>query len=169
MSPGDQGSTLNPTAPLDSPTALGTVPCVSAASMETQMEYLYMQQPIDGIWHNETITGVPVILTAIGSDNTVYDLGTVTTNGYYGTFSMAWTPPKADTYTITATFAGDDSYGSSTAATAVSVSPAPSATPTPTPPAAQPATDYTPYIIGMGIAIIIAVAIVGLLLYRKRA
>ena len=39
--------------------SLGT-PCVSAASMATQMEYLYMQHPIDGLYHNETITGVPV-------------------------------------------------------------------------------------------------------------
>lgn len=88
MSPGDQGSTTNPTAPLDSPTKPGTVPCVNAASMETQMEYLYMQHPIDGFYHNETITGVPVILMAIASDGTVTDLGTITTNGYYGTYSF---------------------------------------------------------------------------------
>jgi outer membrane protein assembly factor BamB len=84
-SPGDQSSFINPTAPLDSPTKPGTVPYVSAASMGTQMEYLYEQQPIDGIWHNETLTGVPVTLTAIGSDGSVIDLGKVTTNEYYGT------------------------------------------------------------------------------------
>jgi outer membrane protein assembly factor BamB len=156
QSPGDQGSVQNPTQRLD---AQQTVPCVSAASMETQMEYLYEQYPIDGIWHNETITGVPVILTAIGSDNTVIDLGTTTTNGYYGTFSFAWTPPKADTYTITATFAGDGSYGSSTAATAVLVSPAPSATPTPTatPPATQP--DNTGLLYAIMAAVIVAIII----------
>jgi len=101
-------------------------PCVSADSMQTQMEYLHLQLPMDGIWHNETITGVPVYLTAIDSDNNVYDLGTVTTNGYYGIFSYAWTPPKEDVYTIMASFMGDDSYGSSSAATAVNVGPAPS-------------------------------------------
>jgi len=126
MSPGDQGSFDNPTARLDSPTAPGTVPCVSAASMSTLMEYLYMQRPIDGVRHNVMITGVPVILTAIDSDGTVYDLGTVTTNGYYGTFSYAWTPPDEGTYEIIASFNGDDSYGSSAAATAVAVGPAPS-------------------------------------------
>jgi hypothetical protein len=171
MSPGDQGSILNPTMPLDSPTKPGTVPCVSPSSMETQMEYLYMQHPIDGLYHNETITGVPVILTAISSDGTVYDLGTVTTNGYYGTFSYAWAPPKEGTYTVTATFAGDYSYGSSTAATAVSVGPAPTATPTisPTTGASNVATttDLMIYIVGTGIAIIIAVAIVGILMLRK--
>jgi hypothetical protein len=107
-----------------SPGQAGT-PCVSAASMETQMEYLHIQMPIDGLWHNGTITGVPVTLTAIGSDGSVYDLGIVTTNGYYGTFRYAWTPAKEDTYEILASFAGDDSYGSSTAASAITVGPAP--------------------------------------------
>jgi hypothetical protein len=87
--------------------------------MSTQMEFLQMQMPIDGLWHNETITGVPVILTAIASDGTVTDIGTVTTNGYYGTFSQAWAPPAEGTYTILASFNGDDSYGSSSAATPI--------------------------------------------------
>ena len=111
---------------LDQSSAQPNTPCVSKDSMTTQMEYLHNALPIDGLWHNETITGVPVTLTAIGSDGTVIDLGTVTTNGYYGTFSKAWTPPNEDTYTITASFAADDSYGSSSAATAVTVGPAPS-------------------------------------------
>ena len=76
------------------------------------------QMPITGLWGNETITGVPVTLTAIGSDGSVTDIGTTTTNGYYGTFAYAWTPPKEGIYTIMASFAGDDSYGSSSAATA---------------------------------------------------
>jgi hypothetical protein len=50
-----------------SPAQPGT-PCVSKDSMSTQMEYLHMQKPIDGMWHNLTMTGVPVALTAIGSD-----------------------------------------------------------------------------------------------------
>jgi hypothetical protein len=171
MSPGEQGSFQNPTAPPDSLTKPGTVPCVSKDSMKTMMEYLYEQKPIDGIWHNETITGVPVTLTAIGLDGTVTDIGTTTTNGYYGNYGMAWTPPKADTYTIIATFAGDDSYGSSTAATSLVVVQAP-ASPTPTPtqgPTTQPDnTGLYMLVSGVGIAIIIAIAIVGILLYRKR-
>jgi hypothetical protein len=169
QSPGDQGSWFNPTAPLDSPTKPGTLPCVSAASMQTQMEYLYMQHPIDGLYHNETLTGVPVILTAIGSDGTVIDIGTTTTNGYYGTFAYAWTPPKEDTYTIMASFAGDDSYGSSSAATGLSVGPAPaSPTPTPTPPEAAP--DNTPMYFAIStILIILAIAIATVLLLRRRS
>ena len=108
-----------------------------------------------------------MFLTAIGSDNTVYDIGTITTNGYYGTFSKAWTPPKEDTYQIIATFAGDESYGSSAASTAISVGPAPSEIVIPP----QTAVTFPPtetYIIGATIAIIIAIAIVGMLILRKK-
>jgi hypothetical protein len=65
-----------------------------------------------------------------------------------------------------ATFIGDDSYGSSMATTYVSVGEAPAATVTPAP--AQAPIDYTMPILGSTIAIIIAVAIVGLLILRKR-
>jgi hypothetical protein len=158
QSPGDQGSVQNPTAPLDSPTKPNTVPCVSAASMETQMEYLYMQHPVDGLYHNETITGVPVLLTAIGSKGNVISIGTTTTNGYYGTFGMAWTPPDEDTYTIMASFAGDDSYGSSSTGTSLVVTPAPaSPTPTATPPEAAP--DNTGLIYATLAAVIVAIII----------
>jgi len=109
-----------------SPAQPGT-PCVSKESMATQMEYLHMQAPIDGIWHNETITGVPVTFTAVDSDGNWIDIGTVTTSGYYGTFGLAWTPSEEGTYEIIASFEGDDSYGSSGASTFVTVGPAPAA------------------------------------------
>jgi hypothetical protein len=128
-----------------------------------------MQHPIDGLYHNETMTGVPVMLTAIGSDGTVTDIGTTTTDAYDGTFSLAWTPPKEDTYKITARFAGDDSYGSSTAATSlVTVSAPASPSPTATPPEAAP--DNAPLLYAT-LAIIVAIVIVGLLIIlmlRKR-
>jgi len=150
-----------------SPGQPGT-PCVSKESMATQMEFLHIQMPIDGLWHNESITGVPVTLTAIGSDGSVIDLGSVTTNGYYGTFGKAWTPPKQDTYNIIASFAADDSYGSSNAATYVTVGPAPT---TPSTPEIPTAVDYTMTITYAAIAIIIAVVLavaVAVLLLRKR-
>jgi len=157
-----QGTVLD-----QSPAQPGT-PCVSRESMTTQMEYLHMQLPVDGIWHNLTMTGVPVTLTAIGADGTVIDIGATTTNPYYGTFSTAWTPPKEGVYTITASFTGDDSYGSSAAATAVSVGPAPQEIQIPeqiTPP------DYSLTIIGAAIAIMAVVVIataLAVLLLRKR-
>ena len=151
-----------------SPAQPGT-PCVSQKSMEQQMEYLHLQMPIGGLFNNETITGVPVALTAIGSDGTAIDIGTATTNGYSGAFNHAWTPPAEGSYEIIASFAGDESYGSSMSTTAISVGPAPE--PIQFPEQATPP-DYTMTIVSAGIAIIVAVAIVGLLLavliLRKR-
>jgi hypothetical protein len=147
-----------------SPAQPGT-PCVSEESMATQMEYLHMQLPIDGIWHNLTMTGVPVSLTAIDEAGTYINIGTATTSAYFGTYEMAWTPPAEGTYKIIASFAGDDSYGTSGASTAVLVGPAEQQIVIPeqvTPP------DNTMMILGVGIAVIIAVAVVGMILYRKK-
>ena len=151
------------------PNKPSAVPCVSEESQGTYMDYLYLQRPIDGIWHNLTITGVPVTLTAIDSKNNVINIGTVTTNGYYGTFSMAWTPPNEDTYTITASFAGDKSYGSSGAATSAYVGPAPAAA-EPQPQATIP--DYTMTIIAAAIATIVAIFVavaIAIIVLKKRA
>jgi hypothetical protein len=150
-----------------SPGQPGT-PCVSKDSMETQMEYIHLQMPITGLWNNESITGVPVYIYALDSNNNVIDIGTATTNGYYGTFSMAWTPPNEDTYTIIASFAADDSYGSSSAATAVTVGPAPE--PIEFPPTAEPV-DNTMLLYGILVTVIIAIVlalIAILLIFRKR-
>ncbi|MCZ2807757.1 MAG: PQQ-binding-like beta-propeller repeat protein [Candidatus Bathyarchaeota archaeon] len=149
-----------------SPAQPGT-PCVSKDSMATQMEYLHLQMPITGLWGDETITGVPVVLTAISEDFDVYDLGTVTTNGYYGTFSHAWTPPEEGVYTITASFNGDDSYGSSTAATAVSVGPAPAA-PIEPEPEEEPAYTAIDLAIIAAVVVAIVIGIVNLWALRKK-
>ncbi|MGZ4849935.1 MAG: hypothetical protein ACXV2C_00985 [Candidatus Bathyarchaeia archaeon] len=152
-----------------SPAQPGT-PCVSADSMSTQMEYLHMQIPIDGMYHNVTMTGIPVTLTAIDSSGKVINIGVVTSSAYYGTFEMAWTPPTEGTYKIVASFAGDDSYGSSGAATAIAVSPA--ATLAPSQAASQSVTpDYTMTIVAGVIAIIIVVILsvaTAILILRKR-
>ena len=146
-----------------SPAQPGT-PCVSADSMKTQMEYLHMQLPIDGIWHDVTMTGVPVTLTAIDQNGNPTEIGTATTSAYYGTFEMAWTPPAEGTYKIIAAFAADDSYSSSGAQTAVTVGPA--APQINVPEQIVPA-DYTWTIIGTGIAVIVALAIAVLILKKK--
>jgi hypothetical protein len=135
--------------------------------MKTQMEYLHMQLPIDGIWHNLTMTGVEVLLTAVGPNGYV-DIGKATTDAYYGTFEFAWTPQAEGTYKIIANFLGDESYGSSGASTAVTIGPAPKeAAPIEIPPPA----DMTPLYYAVAaatVAIILAVAVVGALLLRKR-
>ncbi len=74
----------------------------------------------------------------------------------------------AGEYTIMASFVGSQAYGSSWAETHAVVSEAPTTTVTPT----QGAIVFPPYemyILGTGISVIIAVAIVGLLILRKRA
>lgn len=144
-----------------SPAQPGT-PCVAKASMSTQMEYLHMQQPIDGMWHNVTMTGVQVTITTLDQNNNPINIGTVMTDAYYGTFETAWTPQAEGKYKILASFAGDDSYGSSGAATAITVGPAPT-TPPNNPQVTVP--DYTMTIIEAAIAIIVAVVIVGLVLF----
>ena len=64
-----------------SPAQPGT-PCVSKESMATWMEYLHNQMPINGIFGDETITGVPVTLTAIAEGGSYFDIGTVVTEGF---------------------------------------------------------------------------------------
>jgi hypothetical protein len=145
-------------------------PCVSKDSMTLQMEHIHFAMPIDGIYHNETITGVPVILTAIDPNGNPITIGTVTSDGYTGAYGFTWNPDKVGQYKITATFAGDDSYGSSFATTYASIGAAATIAPTATPTAqAQAQTPYELYIIGMGIAIIIVVIAMSLLLLKKRA
>ena len=152
---------------MDMSPAQPNTPCVSKESMTTQMEYLHMQLPIDGIWHNETVTGVPVQLLAISENGDTIDLGKVTSD-MSGTFKAEWTPPSEGLFTLTATFAGDDSYGSSWAETGLSIGPAAQTIQFPE---TTPPTDITPIYYGIAaatVAIIIAIALVGVLLLRKR-
>jgi hypothetical protein len=148
---------------LDQSPAQPGAACVSKDSMATYMENLHMQKPIPA---NVTVTGVPVSIDAIDPNGNAVHIATVTSD-MSGTFSYMWTPEIPGKYTVTATFMGDDSYGSSWAETAVGVVQAPAATaaPTATPPQ-QSSTDM--YLAASTIAIIIAIAIVGLLLLRKR-
>jgi hypothetical protein len=146
-----------------SPAQPGT-PCVSAQSMGPWMGYLHMQNqiPVD-------VIGVPVSIDAVDPNNNVVHLATVNTDAS-GTFGYVWSPSNAGEYKITATFAGDDSYGSSYAQAAAVVVNAPQATQTATsaPINAATTSDLMTYMVAGVIAIIIAIAIVGVLLLRKR-
>ena len=150
-----------------SPGQPGT-PCVSKESMTLQMEYLPIAQPIDGIYHNETITGVPVTLTAIAPGGEALAIGTTTTNGYYGTFNFAWEPPEEGSYEIVASFAADDSYGSSSASTAIIVGPAPAETPTGNGDTGIEVPDNTMLLYGILAAVIIAIVLAVIALLWKR-
>ncbi len=98
------------------------VPAVSDESMSAWMRYIYMQKPCP-----DTVTGVPVKLTAFDSNGGMVDLGYVTSDGS-GVFTKMWTPESEGEYRIVATFEGSKSYWTSYAETTVGVGPASGAT-----------------------------------------
>jgi hypothetical protein len=149
-----------------SPAQPGT-PAVSDASMSEQMDYLHMQ--------NSTLlnnppkeSGVPVTLTAVDPNGNALTIGSTTTDSA-GNYALNFVPDKTGIYTITATFAGTDSYWPSTSETTLSVT-SPAATPSTTSAPANLATtsDIMTYIVAVGIAIILAVAIATILILRKK-
>jgi hypothetical protein len=131
--------------------------------MTEYMEYLHMQKAIPA----NTI-GVPISIDAVDPNGNFVHIGDVTSDES-GVFAYAWEPTIAGQYKISATFMGDDSYGSSYANTYATVVDAPNVSPTPTQTANvnDVVGPLSMYIIGIGVAIIIAVAIVGLLVLRK--
>lgn len=137
------------------------LPCVSDESQSKWMEFVYQQQP-----RPNTIIGVPVTISVLDSNNNYRQIGTTTTNAM-GSFGFTWTPDIPGNYAVVAAFEGSNSYYSSSAETYFHASEAFSA---PSPEFPQPI-DNTMTILGVGIAILIAVAIVGIILammLRKR-
>ena len=135
------------------------LPAVSDASMSDWMEYAYQQQI-----RPANATGVEVSLDAIDPNNNFIHIGTATSDST-GAFSYLFTPDVPGKYTITATFAGSESYYSSFAETAAAAS---EAAATPAAPQYPVPYDYTMQIIGAAIAVIIAIAIVGLVLILRK-
>ncbi len=134
------------------------VPAVSDTSQTGWMEYLYMQKPRP----TDTV-GVPVSIDAVDLNGTTINVGTVTSDSY-GMFSFTWTPNAEGQYRVIARFAGSESYWPSFAESSLTVGPA-----TKMPEFPQIVIpDYTMTIIGSAIAVIIAVAVVGVLMMRKK-
>ncbi|MCW3998641.1 MAG: PQQ-binding-like beta-propeller repeat protein [Candidatus Bathyarchaeota archaeon] len=135
------------------------VPVSSDESMTDWMAYVYQQQsmPTD-------FTGVDVTISVIDANNNYREIGTAATDasGYY---SLNWTPDIEGKYTVIATFSGTNGYYGSYAESSFVVDPA-SATPSPYPEVTVPSTEM--YFVASTLAIIIAVAIVGLLILKKR-
>jgi hypothetical protein len=126
------------------------------------MEYVYMQKP-----RPTNIIGVEVIIDVLDSNNNYRNIGKTTSdaNGFY---SFQWTPDIAGKYTVIASFKGSESYWPSQAETAFAVDIA-SPLPTQPPATALPPTEM--YILGAAAAIIVAIALVGIvlaLMIRKR-
>jgi outer membrane protein assembly factor BamB len=137
------------------------VAAVSDASMSSWMEYIYMQKTLP-----TNTTGVPVSLDAVDPNGNYIHIGTATSDTQ-GLFHYTWnTPNVPGDYSVFASFAGTESYWPSNAETAMVVGQAPSATASPQPQAALPPLDM--YLLYATIAIIAAIAIVGILLLRKR-
>jgi outer membrane protein assembly factor BamB len=139
------------------------VPCTSDASMGDWMEYVYMQKPLP-----TNFTGVEVSIDAIDPNGNYIHIGNATSDAN-GLFHYTWTTPDIPgDYAVTATFAGTNGYWPSNAETAMNVQQAPTVTPTATPQSnLATTTDLMTYIVAAAIAIIIAIAIVGLLILRK--
>ncbi len=136
------------------------VPAVAGEDMSEWMLYVYKQFPIP-----IDVTGVPVSLDTLDPNGNFIHIGDVTTDGYSGTFGFMFTPEVPGTYTIMATFIGDESYGSSFAQTYLGVGEAPE--PYPEPPeygsAEWPAYPEAPAYTAVDLAIIIAIVIVAFL------
>ncbi|MCL5876970.1 MAG: PQQ-binding-like beta-propeller repeat protein [Candidatus Bathyarchaeota archaeon] len=126
---------------------------VSDTSMASWMEYLYMQQP-----KPTNATGVTVTLDIIDANGNYRNIGEVTTD-LTGAYSYAWQPDIPGKYTIIASYSGSNSYGSSGAETAIQVDEVPPPSTTPIAETAQPMTDT--YVLAVGAAIIVAIAIIG--------
>ena len=138
------------------------VPAVSDESMSDWMQYVYQQKP-----RPTNTTGVKVTLSVIDDNNNYREIG-ITTSNDDGFFSLNWTPDIAGQYTVYASFDGSESYWPSHAVTSFAVDEA-APTSSPYPVTILPPTEI--YILGVGVAIIIAVAIVGALMLmaiRKR-
>jgi len=114
-------------------------------------------------------TGVTVSLDALDPNGNNVHIGNATSDEN-GLYYYTWTTPNIPgSYLITVTFAGTNGYWGSNAQTAMTVQSAPStaATPTSTPTSAAPAY-FVPAIAGLFVLIIIVLALVVLLMLRKR-
>jgi hypothetical protein len=127
------------------------------------MEAVYEQQSMP-----TNVTGVPVSLYVLDSNHNYRQIGS-TTSDASGMFTYTWTPDIPGDFTVYAVFAGSQSYYGSSAETSFYASAAaPTVAPTATPQANLATTsDLMTYMAVGVIAIIIAIAIVGILMLRK--
>ncbi len=137
-----QGSVIDQSA---GQTAMGVpaagTPAISDDNMSAWMQYLYMQEP-----KPTNVKGVPVTVTVVDPNGNSQQIGNPTSDAS-GNFAIEYTPSIAGMYTITATFAGSNSYYDSTAETHIAVAsalPSASAIPTAPPTTAPPPPTVTP-------------------------
>jgi len=142
--------------------SLKGTPAISDEDQSAWMEYMFMQQakPADA-------KGVEVVLSVLDPNNNCYEIGR-TTSDVEGNYGFAYEPLVPGMYQIIATFEGSNAYGPSSASTYINVEEAPAATAEPTP---TPASVADLYFVPAVSGIIVAIIVVGLLLFlllRKR-
>ena len=140
------------------------VPAVSDASMSDWMLYVYKQfeRPMNA-------TGVDVTISVLDANGNYREIGK-TTSSADGVFTLAWTPDIPGEYKVYASFPGSAGYYPSNAETAFVVDPAPVVEPTetitPTPSNAD--MYFLPAVAGFAVALIVVIALLAVLLFRKR-
>jgi hypothetical protein len=144
VSPGTQSTELQLRFPKG-------VPAVSDADMSEWMLYVYDQFP------QPAASGVEISIDAIDPNGNYVTLGK-TVSDANGRFSFSFTPDKDGQYNIYAFFSGSDSYYPTDAQTELLVLPN----------AEKADSPYALYAFIVGIAIIIAVVVIGLLILRKK-
>ena len=139
------------------------VPVSSDAKMGDWMGYIYQQQPFPN-----DFTGVQVTIDVLDANGNTRTIGTATTDGS-GMYTLSWKPDIPGNYQVFAHFEGTNGYWPSSSETSFVVDSEPTTGPTTAPITGfATASDLAIYMIGGVIAIIIAIAIVGLLILRKR-
>jgi outer membrane protein assembly factor BamB len=135
------------------------VPVVSDESMMEWMGYVYQQKP-----RPTDVTGVEVVISVLDPNNNCYEVARATSDEN-GMYSATFIPEVPGEYKLYASFEGTEGYWPSQAETAINVEEAPVATPEPTPVPQEPVGTYFTV---STILIIVAIAIVAILLLRKR-
>jgi outer membrane protein assembly factor BamB len=157
VSPGTQDDTMALRFPYG-------VPAVSDESMGEWMKHVYAQFPLPA-----DVTGVSVSIDAIDPNNNFVHLGDATSD-FMGKFGCTLNTTISGDYKVIATFAGSKSFYGSSAETFMTVT---EQTVAPTMPPQLNVNDVIQpiimYVVVATIAIIIAIAIVGVLLLRKKA
>lgn len=136
------------------------VPAIADESMSEWMKYVYMQFP-----RPSDASGVSITIDVIDANGNLRNIGT-TTSDINGNFNFDWKPDIPGKFTVIATFDGSKSYWPSQAQTAFIVDQEPITTPSPQPASAAPTELYFSLSTA---AIIIAIAIVGFLMLRKKS
>jgi hypothetical protein len=139
------------------------VPVSSDATMKDWMGYVYQQKSIPS-----NFSGVEVTVDVLDSNGNYRNIGTTKTD-MTGMYTLTWKPDIIGSYTVVATFHGTNGYWPSYSETSFVVDSATTPSPNATTPSNLATASDLMLTVAVGvIAIIIAIAIVGILLLRKK-